>query len=69
MSQANVELVGETGFEPVWLAPRHFKCLVYPNSTTRPSSYPFAGLRGQRPKKWEAGVGIEPAYTALQAAA
>ena len=50
-------MVGETGLEPVWLAPRHFKCLVYPNSTTRPSSYT---------KKLEAGVGIEPASTALQ---
>ena len=40
-------MVGETGFEPVWLAPRHFKCLVYPNSTTRPSSYPPADLGSQ----------------------
>ena len=29
-------MVGETGVEPAWLAPRHFKCLVYTNSTTRP---------------------------------
>ena len=42
-------MVGETGLEPVWLAPRHFKCLVYPNSTTRPSSYPLADLGSQLP--------------------
>jgi hypothetical protein len=37
-------MVGETGLEPVWLSPRHFKCLVYPNSTTRPSSKPRADV-------------------------
>ena len=28
--------MGEIGFEPTWVSPRHFKCLVYTNSTTRP---------------------------------
>ena len=33
-------VVGETGVEPAWLAPRDFKSLVYTNSTTRPESVP-----------------------------
>ena len=41
------DLVGEIGFEPTWVSPRHFKCLVYTNSTTRPPLSPQGS--GSRP--------------------
>lgn len=31
-----LNLVGKTGLEPVWIAPRDFKSLVYTNFTTFP---------------------------------
>ena len=55
-------LVPGTGIEPVWLAPRDFKSLVSTNFTIR---------AGERPRSGgilEARPGIEPRYTALQAA-
>ena len=56
-------MVPGTGLEPVWLAPRDFKSLVYTNFTTR------ARERSRRGGTLEARPGIEPRYTALQAAA
>ena len=65
-------MVGETGLEPAWLAPRDFKSLVYTNFTTRPVNLERVRDRASPQLvtlMLEAGVGIEPAYTALQAAA
>ena len=66
-------MVGEAGLEPAWLAPRDFKSLVYTNFTTRPVRVARfrdrASLQLATAACLEAGVGIEPAYTALQAAA
>ena len=56
-------MVPGTGLEPVWLAPRDFKSLVYTNFTTR------ARERSRSGGTLEARPGIEPRYTALQAAA
>ena len=59
----NYHVVPGTGLEPVWLAPRDFKSLVYTNFTTRAR---------EQSRSWgtlEARPGIEPRYTALQAAA
>jgi hypothetical protein len=56
-------LVPGTGIEPVWLAPRDFKSLVSTNFTIRA----FEGSRSGG--TLEARPGIEPRYTALQAAA
>ena len=61
-----VRLVPGAGFEPARLSPRNFKSLASTSFATR------AGCdRVERDRKQalEAGVGIEPAYTALQAAA
>ena len=56
-------MVPGTGLEPVWLSPRDFKSLVYTNFTTR------ARERSRSGGTLEARPGIEPRYTALQAAA
>ncbi len=56
-------MVPGTGLEPVWLSPRDFKSLVYTNFTTR------ARERSRSGGILEARPGIEPRYTALQAAA
>ena len=56
-------VVPGTGIEPVWLAPRDFKSLVSTNFTIRA----FEGSRSGG--TLEARPGIEPRYTALQAAA
>ena len=40
-------MVGEAGFEPAWLTPRHFKCLVYTSFTTRPQGYLTADFSSQ----------------------
>ena len=55
-------LVPGTGIEPVWLAPRDFKSLVSTNFTIR------ARERARSGGILEARPGIEPRYTALQAA-
>ena len=56
-------LVPGTGIEPVWLAPRDFKSLVSTNFTIR------AREMLETDETLEARPGIEPRYTALQAAA
>jgi hypothetical protein len=56
-------LVPGTGIEPVWLAPRDFKSLVSTNFTIR------ARETLETEETLEARPGIEPRYTALQAAA
>ncbi len=56
-------LVPGTGIEPVWLAPRDFKSLVSTNFTIR------ARETLETDETLEARPGIEPRYTALQAAA
>jgi Phage integrase family len=53
------------GFEPARLAPRDFKSLASTSFATRARVYGRAVIG---PGSVEAGVGIEPAYTALQAA-
>jgi hypothetical protein len=55
-------LVPGTGIEPVWLAPRDFKSLVSTNFTIR------ARETLETDETLEARPGIEPRYTALQAA-
>ena len=57
-------VVPGAGIEPAWLAPRDFKSLVSTSFTTRAGGVGRCWCRNL-----EAEVGIEPAYTALQAAA
>ena len=56
------EVVPGAGIEPAWLSPGDFKSPVSTSFTTQAAADAGAA-------NLEAEVGIEPAYTALQAAA
>ena len=67
-------MVPGAGLEPAWPRPRDFKSLVSTDFTTRAGGLGGVSMKGK--PEWraaagelEAEVGIEPAYTALQAAA
>ena len=63
-------MVPGAGIEPAWLAPGDFKSPVSTSFTTRAAHRGrFKGCASGAAKDLEARVGIEPAYTALQAAA
>ena len=68
-------MVPGAGLEPAWPRPRDFKSLVSTSFTTRAGGredvrvYEESTPSSAAPVGMEAEVGIEPAYTALQAAA
>ncbi len=66
----DVDLVPGAGLEPAWPKPRDFKSLASTNFATRAGGWGRArGGAGVGRGKLEAEPGIEPRYTALQAAA